>query len=70
MIAFFQNKLGVDYPWKNMPRYRLPICSGAMENVPQACLVHLVLKDRRELADDNNDYIVAHECFINGLAIM
>ena len=64
MLEFFSQTLGVDYPW---PKYSQIIVrdyvSGAMENTTAVIFGEFVQKTDRELADDNNDLIVAHEMF-------
>ncbi len=64
MLEFFSKTLGVDYPW---PKYSQIIVrdyvSGAMENTTAVIFGEFVQKTDRELADDNNDLIVAHEMF-------
>jgi len=64
MMEFFSNKLGVDYPWNKYAQViGYQYVSGAMENVSASLFGAFNLKDRRELNDDNNDFIVAHELF-------
>ncbi|KAA5536098.1 M1 family metallopeptidase [Taibaiella lutea] len=64
MMEFFSNKLGVDYPWNKYAQViGYQYVSGAMENVSASLFGAFNLKDRRELDDDNNDFIVAHELF-------
>jgi len=64
MMEFFSRKLGVDYPWNKYSQVvGYQYVSGAMENVSASLFGAFNLKDRRQLADDNNDYIVAHELF-------
>ena len=64
MLEFFSKLTGVDYPW---PKYSQIIVrdyvSGAMENTTAVIFGEFVQKHARELADDNNDLIVAHEMF-------
>ncbi len=64
MLEFFSELLGVDYPW---PKYAQIVVrdyvSGAMENTSAVIFGEFVQKDDRELAEDNNDLIVAHELF-------
>jgi len=64
MLAFFSEKLGVKYPW---PKYAQVVVrdyvSGAMENTTATIFGEFVQKTRRELIDNHNDRIVAHELF-------
>ena len=62
MIEFFSTKLGVTYPW---PKYSQIIVrdyvSGAMENTTGVIFGEFVQKTGRELIDNHNERIVAHE---------
>lgn len=64
MLDFFSKKLGVPYPW---PKYSQVVVrdyvSGAMENTSAVIFGDFVQKKKRELIDNNNDKIVAHEMF-------
>ena len=64
MLTFFSELTGVRYPW---PKYSQVVVrdyvSGAMENTTAVIFGEFVQKTDRELADDNNDLIVAHEMF-------
>ena len=64
MLSFFSELTGVRYPW---PKYSQIIVrdyvSGAMENTSAVIFGEFVQKTDRELAEDNNDLIVAHEMF-------
>ena len=64
MLTFFSEYTGVRYPW---PKYSQIIVrdyvSGAMENTSAVVFGEFVQKTDRELADDHNDLIVAHEMF-------
>ena len=64
MLSFFSEKLGLDYMW---PKYSQIIVrdyvSGAMENTTGVIFGDFIQKTARELIDDPNDYIVAHELF-------
>ncbi len=64
MLTFFSEKLGLQYPW---PKYSQIVVkdyvSGAMENTTASVFGDFVQRDRRELYQDNNDRIVAHELF-------
>ncbi len=64
MINYFSKILGVAYPWS---KYSQVIAhdyvSGAMENTSASLFGSFVQKNSRELIDENNDGIVAHELF-------
>ena len=64
MLTFFSELLGVDYPW---PKYSQIVVrdyvSGAMENTTAVVFGEFIQKHADELAEDNNDLIVAHEMF-------
>ncbi len=64
MIDFFSKKLGMDFPWNKYSQVvTYDYVSGAMENVSASLFGSFILKDKRQIKDDNNDYIVAHELF-------
>jgi aminopeptidase N len=62
MLTFFSSKTGIEYPW---PKYSQIVVrdyvSGAMENTTAVIFGEFVQKHRRELIDNFNDRIVAHE---------
>lgn len=64
MLSFFSEKLGLKYPW---PKYAQVVVrdyvSGAMENTSAVIFGEFVQKESRELIDNHNDKIVAHEMF-------
>lgn len=64
MLSFFSDKLGVKYPW---PKYAQVVVrdyvSGAMENTTAVIFGDFVQRHKRELIDNHNDKIVAHEMF-------
>ena len=64
MLDFFSDKLGVKYPW---PKYSQVVVrdfvSGAMENTTCVIFGEFVQLTERELIDNHNDKIVAHEMF-------
>lgn len=64
MIGFFENKLGVNYPW---PKYDQIVVrdfvSGAMENTSASIFMEELRLDEREAIDSEWDYIIAHELF-------
>ncbi|MEM9824200.1 MAG: M1 family aminopeptidase [Bacteroidota bacterium] len=64
MLDFFSKITGVKYPW---PKYSQVVVrdfvSGAMENTTTVIFGDFVQKTNRELIDNHNDGIVAHELF-------
>jgi len=64
MLTFFSDLVGVKYPW---PKYSQIIVrdyvSGAMENTTGVIFGEFVQKTNRELIDNHNELIVAHELF-------
>ncbi|PSK93353.1 M1 family metallopeptidase [Taibaiella chishuiensis] len=64
MIDFYSRLLKVDYPWyKYSQVIGYDYVSGAMENVTASLFGAFNLKDKRQVDEDNNDFIVAHELF-------
>jgi aminopeptidase N len=64
MLTFFSDKLGVKYPWKKYSQVVVrDYVSGAMENTTGVIFGEFVQLSSRELIDNNNDGIVAHEMF-------
>ena len=64
MIAFFSEKIGYDYPWQKYSQVVVrDFVSGAMENTSATLHGEFVQKNNRELIDNQNDGIVAHELF-------
>ncbi|WP_118976194.1 M1 family metallopeptidase [Taibaiella koreensis] len=64
MIEFYTNLLKVPFPWDKYSQVvTYDYVSGAMENVSASLFGAFNLKDKRQIADDNNDFIVAHELF-------
>jgi aminopeptidase N len=64
MLAFFSDYLGVKYPWDKYSQIIVrDYVSGAMENTTGVIFGDFVQKKERELIDNSNDYIVAHEMF-------
>lgn len=64
MIGFFEDKLGVKFPW---PKYDQIVVrdfvSGAMENTTASIFMEELRLDEREAIDSEWDYIIAHELF-------
>lgn len=64
MLGFFSNKLDLKYPWKKFSQVVVrKYVSGAMENVTAVVFGDFIQKTHRELIDEPNDNIVAHELF-------
>lgn len=64
MLSFFSDKLGVKYPWQKYAQVVVrDYVSGAMENTTAVIFGDFVQRHKRELIDNNNDRIVAHELF-------
>lgn len=62
MLTFFSDLLGVKYPW---PKYDQVVVrdyvSGAMENTTAVIFGEFIQRHERELIDNNNELIIAHE---------
>jgi len=64
MLGFFSEKLGIKYPWKKFSQIIVrKYISGAMENTTAVVFGEFIQKTHREMIDDPNDNIVAHELF-------
>ena len=64
MLQFFSDYTGVKYPWDKYAQViAKDFVSGAMENTTAVVFGDFIQKHKRELIDNNNDYIVAHEMF-------
>ena len=65
MIAFFESKLGVAYPWSKYAQISgRDFVSGAMENTTATLHSDAVQQDARELVDGNTwESTIAHELF-------
>lgn len=64
MLDFFSTKTGLKYPWQKLSQIVVrDYVSGAMENTTAIVYGEFVQKTNRELIDNDNDYIVAHEIF-------
>lgn len=62
MLGFFSEKLQYPYPWDKYAQIVVrDFVSGAMENTSAVIFGEFVQKTDRELIDNDNDYIVAHE---------
>ncbi len=64
MIQFFSQKLGVNFPWDKYAQVVVrDYVSGAMENTSATLHGDFVQKNSRELIDNHNEGIIAHELF-------
>ncbi|MCC7030647.1 MAG: hypothetical protein IT257_10095 [Chitinophagaceae bacterium] len=64
MLQFYSGRLGVVYPWHKYAQIVVrDYVSGAMENTSATLHGDFVQKNSRELLDNSNDGIVAHEMF-------
>ena len=62
MLTFFSNITGLEYPWQKYAQIVVrDYVSGAMENTTSVVFGEFVQKHQRELIDNHNDAIVAHE---------
>ena len=62
MIGFFSELFNYKYPWDKYTQVvTRDYVSGAMENTSAVVFGEFVQKTDRELIDNDNDYIVAHE---------
>lgn len=64
MMAFFEEKLGVPFPWQKYDQIVVrDFVSGAMENTTASIFMEELRLDEREALDSEWDYIIAHELF-------
>ncbi|MGD1846952.1 MAG: M1 family aminopeptidase [Salibacteraceae bacterium] len=64
MIGFFSERLGVRYPWEKYHQVVVrDYVSGAMENTSAVIHGEFLYRTPRELLDDHNEDIIAHELF-------
>jgi len=64
MITYFSEILGVDYPWEKYAQIVVrDFVSGAMENTTAVIHGEFVQMNDRELLDNHQDDIIAHELF-------
>jgi len=62
MLSFFSELTGVNFPWQKYAQIVVrDYVSGAMENTTSVVFGEFVQKHKRELIDNHNDAIVAHE---------
>ncbi|MDH3243960.1 MAG: M1 family metallopeptidase [Saprospiraceae bacterium] len=64
MLTFFSDLTGIQYPWDKYAQIVVrDYVSGAMENTTSVIYGEFVQRTKRELIDQSNDMIVAHELF-------
>lgn len=64
MLTYFSELIDVDYPWQKYDQIVVrDYVSGAMENTTAVIFGDFVQRRKRDLVDNNNDRIVAHELF-------
>jgi len=64
MLTYFSDLIGIKYPWKKLDQIVVrDYVSGAMENTTAVVFGEFIQRKKRDLIDDNNDRIVAHEMF-------
>lgn len=64
MIAYFEELLGVPYPWEKYAQVPIrKFMSGAMENTTATTHASSVLKSDHQLVDGHDDAVIAHELF-------
>lgn len=64
MIDYFSQVTGVQYPWNKYSQVVVrDYISGAMENTSASTFGEFMNKNHREIADADNEDIVAHELF-------
>ncbi len=64
MLTFFSDMTGIKYPWSKYSQVVVrDYVSGAMENTTASIFGEFVQKTDRQLIDNSNDAIVAHELF-------
>ncbi len=62
MLTFFSDYIGVKYPWKKYSQVVVrDYVSGAMENTTASIFGEFVQRHERDLIDNHNERIVAHE---------
>ncbi len=64
MISYFSKLLGVEFPWDKYNQIVVrDYISGAMENTGAVVFGDFVYKNEKELLDNNDQSIIAHELF-------
>lgn len=62
MLSFFSDLFGLKYPWQKYHQVIVrDYVSGAMENTTAVIFGDFIQKTKRQLLEENNDKIVAHE---------
>jgi aminopeptidase N len=64
MLEFYSNRLGVPYPWNKYSQVIVrDYVSGAMENTTATLHGDFLQKHEREMIDNDNEDVIAHELF-------
>lgn len=64
MITYFEQLLGVKYPWEKYSQIAVrEFVSGAMENTTATIHGDFVVKNKNQIVDNNDDAVIAHELF-------
>ena len=64
MLTYFSELLGVEYPWQKYSQVVVrDYVSGAMENTTATIHGDFLYRTKRELLDEHNESIIAHELF-------
>lgn len=64
MLTFYSDKLGVEYPWDKYSQIVVrDYVSGAMENTTATIHGEFLQRNDRELLDETNEGVIAHELF-------
>lgn len=64
MLSYFSDLVGISFPWQKYDQIVVrDYVSGAMENTTAVIFGEFVQRRSRDLIDNNNDRIVAHELF-------
>ena len=61
MVKFFSEKTGVKYPYNKYAQTMVEEFGGAMENITATTMYEQFIRDERELLDNDDDGIQAHE---------
>lgn len=61
MIRFFSEKTGVKYSYPKYAQTMVEDFGGGMENISATTMISELVKDERELLDENSDSLQAHE---------
>ncbi|MCB0428487.1 MAG: HEAT repeat domain-containing protein [Flavobacteriales bacterium] len=64
MLEFYSNVLGIPYAWEKFSQIIVrDFVSGAMENTTAVVHGEFLQRTRREMIDDDNEDVIAHELF-------